>query len=219
LTGEEKEPITDRKLDSAPAAEPVQHEEQIDREDEFRVKVGTRLAEVHPPVTSFFQTSKGISLILSAGVVIAVLVTILLLAGRRDDPPPAANTRGLNTRYVPQRQDVVGGKIAIKASGLAQYPIKIQPEMYEAALKGRFASDDGGDMIAIVAEDTEYQNWISGRPTQVLWGTENRRTSGTFDVPLRPGTYHLVFSNKFSAHSDKIVSVEAVLNFKRLETY
>ena len=217
MTGEEKEPITNAEIDTATTTEPVQPQQRVDLEDEFRLKVGNRLGEVSPPARRpFFQTSKGLGL-LSAGVVITVLAAFLL-AGRHEDPPPSSPQQ-VNIRYVPQRQDVVNGKVAIKAGELVQYPINIQPEMYEANLKGSFEGADGGDLIAIVAEDSAYQNWINGRPSQFLWGTEKARTSGTFDIALRPGTYHLVLSNKFSAHSNKMVSLEAVLNFKRSETY
>ena len=43
--------------------------------------------------------------------------------------------------------------------------------------------------------------------------------SGNFEVRLRPGQYYLVFSNKFSAFTDKQVFLEVDLHHKKAETY
>jgi hypothetical protein len=51
----------------------------------------------------------------------------------------------------------------------------------------------------------------------VLWETPGQLTTGAFDVKLKPGTYFLVISNRFSLLSDKSVTVEASLSYSQNE--
>jgi hypothetical protein len=69
MTPGKREPTTHREVDSFTTPEPIP--EVIDIEDQVRLKVGARLRELRPPTKRrFFQTSEGLELILSVGVVV-----------------------------------------------------------------------------------------------------------------------------------------------------
>jgi len=76
----------------------------------------------------------------------------------------------------------------------------------------------GNDIAAVIADEMNYTNWINGHQAQVFWGTQGKETTGNFELRLKQGLYYLVFSNKFSAFTDKVF-LEANLNYKRAETY
>jgi len=46
-----------------------------------------------------------------------------------------------------------------------------------------------------------------------------RGLSDAYELKLTPGMYYLVFSNRFSAFTEKQVFLEVDLNFKKAETY
>jgi hypothetical protein len=125
------------------------------------------------------------------------------------------------TRYVPVVQKIVSGQIIVKARGYVQYRLTITSEMVEPTIAGTFNASGGGgnDIAAVIADETNYANWINGHQAQVFWSTQGRETTGKFEVRLPPGMYYLAFSNRFSMFADKQVFLEAGLNYKRAETY
>ena len=133
----------------------------------------------------------------------------------------AASAPVPKTRYVPANQKVATGQIVVKANGYVQYRITITPEMVEPTVSGSFnaSGGSGNDIQAVIADETNYTNWINGHRAQVFWGTNGKQTTGNFEVKLRPGMYYLAISNKFSAFTDKQVFLEVDLNYKRAETY
>jgi hypothetical protein len=144
----------------------------------------------------------------------------------RDDGAPSSRTAAAaapvaKTRYVPVNQKIATGQILVKANGYVQYRITITPDMVEPTVTGNFnaSGGTGNDITAVIADEMNYMNWINGHQARVFWGTEGKQTTGTLEVRLRPGTYYLVFSNKFSALTDKQVFLEVDLNSKRVETY
>lgn len=125
------------------------------------------------------------------------------------------------TRYVPVSEKIATGQITVKAGSYVQYKLKISEEMITSVLSGSFNASGGGgnDIHAYLADEMNLTNLINGHQGQVLWGTGGKLTTGKFEVPLQPGEYYLVFSNRFSTFSDKLVFLEAALNHKREEVY
>ncbi len=121
--------------------------------------------------------------------------------------------------YVPMNQKIATGPIIVKAHGYVQYLITITSDMVEPMISGNFnaSGGSGNDIEAAIADETNYTNWINGHQAQVFWSTGGRETTGNFRVKLQPGTYHLAFSNRFSALTDKQVFVDADLNYKKAE--
>ncbi len=166
------------------------------------------------------------------GICAILIIVALVLTNNRsrlrteDDRGPAAQGPSnpapvLKTRYVPVSQKIASGQIVVKANGYVQYRITITPEMVDPTVTGSFnaSGGSGNDIQAVIADETNYTNWINGHQAQVFWGTQGQQTTGNLEVKLRPGMYYLVFSNKFSVFTDKQLFLEVDLNYKKAETY
>jgi hypothetical protein len=122
------------------------------------------------------------------------------------------------TRKVPVNLKIATGQIIVTKNGYVQYRITITPEMVEPVVTGSFnaSGGTGNDITAVIADETNYTNWINGHQARVFWGTPGKQTTGNFEVRLAPGMYYLVFSNKFSAFTDKQVFLDVDLNYYKV---
>jgi hypothetical protein len=107
----------------------------------------------------------------------------------------------------------------VEAGKAVYYTIQIKPDMLEPVLKGSFEASggSGNDIVAAIADETNYVNWANGHSADVLWQTEGQQTVGSFQVALKPGTYYLGVSNRFSPISDKEVTLDVSLNYQHEE--
>lgn len=195
-------------------------------EEQYRAEVRARL---QPSEQAPVARPNRIPWILGIGAVLiagTVLLTNNKSQSRTDNGggasvASAASAPDAKTRYVPASEKIATGQIIVKAQGYVQYRIVITPEMVEPTVTGNFnaSGGTGNDIAAVVADETNYTNWINGHQAQVFWGTSGKETTGNFQLHLKPGLYYLAFSNKFSAFTDKQVFLEADLNYKRAETY
>jgi hypothetical protein len=196
-------------------------------EEQYRAEVRSKLqGESGAPV----KRPSRLPWILGIGAVLVVGAIIWLNRNSRpkagDDGAPAAQAASKpapvpKTRYLPVNQKIATGQILVKANGYVQYRITITPDMTAPTVTGSFnaSGGSGNDITAVIADETNYTNWINGHQARVFWGTEGKQTTGKFEVKLAPGMYYLVFSNKFSAFTDKQVFLEVDLNYKKAETY
>jgi hypothetical protein len=197
-------------------------------EEQYRAEVRAKLQGEHrAPV----KRSSRIPWILGVGAVLIISAFVLTSNKSQsktgDDSGTAAAQAASSpapvpkTRYVPVTQKIASGQIIVKGNGYVQYRITITPEMIEPTVTGSFnaSGGSGNDITAVIADQDNYTNWINGHQAQVFWGTQGKQTTGNLDVRLRPGMYYLVFSNKFSAFTDKQVFLEVDLNYKKAETY
>ena len=92
--------------------------------------------------------------------------------------------------------------------------------MRNPVVSGTFTAAGGqeNDIAAVLADESGYTNWINGHQAQVYWSTQGKETTGSFEVHLKPGTYYLALSNRFSAFTDKYVVLEATLKYQQLQT-
>jgi hypothetical protein len=206
-------------------------EEELKRiaEEQYRAEVRAKLQGEHAaPVKS----PNRIPWIL-AGAAVLIMGAIVLTNNRSQsktgddsgtavqaasDPTPAPVPK---TRYVPVSQKIATGQIIVKANGYVQYRITITPEMVEPTVTGSFnaSGGSGNDIMAVIADEENYANWVNGHQAQAFWGTQGKQTTGNIEARLNPGMYYLAFSNKFSAFTDKQVFLEVDLNYKKAETY
>jgi hypothetical protein len=116
--------------------------------------------------------------------------------------------------------NIASGQVVVRHGSSVNYRITITPEMREPVVTGTFTASggQGNDIAAAIADESGYTNWINGHQAQVFWSTQGKETTGSFEVRLKPGTYYLVFSNRFSAFTDKYVLLNATLNYQRLQT-
>jgi hypothetical protein len=203
-------------------------EHQRIAEDQFRADVRSKLkGDSDAPR----RQSRSLRWVLGVGAVL-IAGTLLEFNGNNqkrkagDDSAPIAQAASkpvpvAKTRYVPVNQKVASGQIIVKANGYVQYRLTITPEMLEPTVRGNFnaSGGSGNDIAAVVADEMNFTNWINGHQAQVFWATQGKQTAGNFEVELAPGVYYLVFSNKFSAFTDKQVFLEVDLTFRKAEVY
>ena len=154
--------------------------------------------------------------------ILAVLIVILGIAIMgRHSMDARANTPTSNptprTREVPVVHKVAEGETVVSPGGLAQYPIEITPDMQGARVVGKFTAFGGGgnDIIAVIADESNYMNWANGHQSRVYWQTQGQQTTGNFSLRLAPGTYYLGLSNKFSAFTQKQVMLNVSLYYTK----
>jgi hypothetical protein len=198
--------------------------------EEYRAEVRARLQGESAPVqrsNALLMIGIAVFLVIGALIVWSITNRSTTVRPKADDvgataakpsplPPPVPKTR-----YVPVNQKIATGQIVVKARGFVQYQITITAEMVQPVLTGNFNTSGGRgrDILAAIIDDDNYANWINGHQARAYWSTPGRETTGTFEVRLPPGTYHLAFSNKFSLLADKEIFVNADLNYKKAETY
>jgi hypothetical protein len=113
----------------------------------------------------------------------------------------------------------VSGAVQIEGGKSASYRLDVSPDMLEASIKGSFTATggSGNDVQVAIGDQMNITNWTNGHQSSVIWETPGQVTTGAFDVKLKPGTYFLVISNRFSVLSDKSVTVEANLGYSENE--
>lgn len=78
---------------------------------------------------------------------------------------------------------------------------------------GRFRAQggSGNDIEVFVFEEDQFENWRNGHATPAFYSS-GKLTVGKFAVRLPPGNYFLVFSNLFSANSNKAVTASVFVD-------
>jgi hypothetical protein len=127
----------------------------------------------------------------------------------------------VNVHAARSSQKIASGQIVVKAHNYVQYRIEITPDMRDARLIGSFnaSGGSGNDVEAVIATEPEYSNWINGHQAHVYYGTQGRKTTGSFNLRLTPGTYYFAVSNRFSAFSDKYVFLNVDLSYRKMLAY
>ena len=77
---------------------------------------------------------------------------------------------------------------------------------------GRFRASggSGNDIEVLILDGDQFENWKNRHSTPTYYNSE-KVTVGSIDVTLREGTYYLIFSNKFSAISNKAITADIKL--------
>jgi len=132
----------------------------------------------------------------------------------------AARSPIARVRREPHLDPVVNEQTVVKAGSYGWYTFKVVEGMESAKLIGKFIAQggSGNDVEVVVATPADFQNWVNGHVASLIWRTPGKLTAGEFEVRLRPGTYTLGFSNKFSAFTDKRVTIEAKLFYETVTT-
>src|SRR5229473_3521101 len=183
-------------------------------EEQYRQEVRSRIQPTpasapSPPATS--NTRKTLQKIF-LGALFLLLVTIVIsnIKFRANQPPQE------ELHYVAKTDKIVDDQIVVSHGDSVFYKIIITPVMKNPVVFGKFEArgGSGNDIIGVLTNESGYENWINGHQTKVFWTTEGKQTMGSFNLNLRPGTYYLAFSNKFSAITDKDLTLTASLSYQ-----
>lgn len=129
------------------------------------------------------------------------------------------NLQQSETHLVAKGQKIKSGQITVDAGGSQRITIEVAADMIDPVVKGTFTTygGSGNDIQAAIGDDQNMTNWLNGHQAIMLWETPGQVTTGSFEVSLKPGTYYLGVSNRFSVVSDKQVSLDVNLNYKQTE--
>ena len=127
-------------------------------------------------------------------------LTIVLMAG--------CSQSGSGAYQVSGNSYLVNGTITVNPASYYNVQFTVTSAMKQPTVTGSFTAfgGSGNDIIALVIDDKYFTHWVNGYEVNTLYDS-GRLTTAAIDMSiLTPGTYHLVFSNRFSLLSSKQVS-------------
>lgn len=116
---------------------------------------------------------------------------------------------------VPKSLNLVNGVITVNAGSYYNVPFTVNSSMSGPTVSGSFTASggSGNDIIVLILDDIAYTNWVNGHQVTALYSS-GQLTTDTFNVSMTTsGTYHLVYSNRFSVISTKNVSTTVDLKW------
>lgn len=178
---------------------------------------------VQAPQREERQLSKAGWLLLGAVIALAIFfgARAFLDSGKEPpkQPPVAQATQPPPPVLVPVTEKLTSGQLVVRAGRYFRTKFTVDTEkMQDVRVVGSFhaSGGSGSDIQAVLAEESEFENWINGHQARVLYST-GKITNGKIDVQItQPGIYILAFSNTFSPLTDKDVFAEVELRYKTL---
>jgi hypothetical protein len=86
--------------------------------------------------------------------------------------------------------------------------------MKNARIEGDFQSVSGGDLYVYVFDDLNFRNWKAGGDSKSLYNS-GKAVVGKLDTRVSStGQYHLVFSNRHSWITKKVVRTDIDLSYE-----
>jgi|CZKS01.1.fsa_nt_gi hypothetical protein len=194
--------------------------QRIEKEERKRVAEEQYRAEVRAKATGAKSSRPWVLGPLIVALIVALIVWSNVSTSSYARAAHAAAKNEPKMHWVPVDQKIATGQVVVKPNGYAFYRIVITNEMVTPVLTGHFTASGGfgNDIMAVVADEPNYINWINGHQAQVFWNTQGRETTGSFELRLRQGVYYFALSNRFSLLMEKQVFLDVDLNYKKMET-
>lgn len=163
------------------------------------------------------KTGASMGWIVAAALIVVLLGVLWSGYNKRSEPSqPASLVRPAAPVLRPVSEKMFSGQLIVRAGNYVYRKFTVSPTMRDVRVVGSFHASGGSghDIQAVLAEESEFENWINGHQAQVLYST-GQITNGKIDVYItQPGTYFLAFNNKFSLVTDKDVFAEVELSYK-----
>jgi len=155
-----------------------------------------------------------------AALALLVFLAVMWFIAQYSRPPnpssdPAVEMARLKvptTRH--ESQVLLSGSHVVQPQQFVTYTVTITPEMRNVRLSGRFTATGGAgnDLQALITDEDGLLNFRNGHQSKVYYES-GKVTADSFDVRLGPGTYYLVFNNRFSLVSNKAYDADVKLDF------
>jgi hypothetical protein len=149
------------------------------------------------------------------GLLLFILVVLVVIRMAQ-----SSNT-GVTTTSIfrsPHSASVVKSPVTVEPVHLMSYRFNVTPDMRNVTLVGHFTAQGGfgNDIRVLVVTEDDYLNWQNGHNARSFYDSK-KVTAGTFDVrlPSSAVAYRLVFDNSFSLVTNKVVDVEAKLQYEQ----
>lgn len=115
----------------------------------------------------------------------------------------------------PHEATIVNSAITVNAIAYSWYTFTVPTGATAIAVNGHFAATggSGNDIESFLTDEDGFANLKNGHPAMTYFNS-GRVTQTKIEATLpSPGTYYLVFDNRFSLLTPKAVQVEATLNY------
>lgn len=175
------------------------------------------------PATGARSAGRGSSVSADSRVVFAIAGTLLLfglvyfayITHQKHAPNYAVNLIDRLTKK-PGSVPLSNQALTINQLGYSYFKLDVPAKASSVALRGNFsASGRGGNTIeAYVFSEADYVNWQNNQQADPFYSS-GKVTMGTIDanLPTGPGSYYLVFNNKFSVLAAKTIRLNARLTY------
>ncbi len=179
---------------------------------------------VQAPQEQVRELSTGGLLLVGAVIVLAIFfgAKVVLNPGKeapRNQTPVAQAPQPPPPVWIPVNEKLASGQTVVRAGKYIRWKFTVDTDkMQDFRVVGGFhaSGGSGNDIQVVLAEESEFENWINGHQARVLYST-GKTTTGKIAVQIfEPGTYILAFSNTFSVLTDKDVFAEVELRYKTL---
>ena len=121
---------------------------------------------------------------------------------------------------VPHSSNLVNATITVNAENYYHIPFSVDTNvMLDVIIIGSFTASggSGNDIIVLLLDDIAYTNWVNRHQVTAIYNS-GQLTTATINIPITiSGTYHVVFSNRFSIISTKTVSTTIDLKWTEIE--
>jgi hypothetical protein len=114
-------------------------------------------------------------------------------------------------------QNLLGGSFIVEPGKYKPFAVAVTAAMNNPTVEGNFTASGGNnDIEVLVLEETQYLNWQNGHKFDATYSS-GRVTAGKLNVqlPQEPGTYYVVFSNRFSWITNKAVVADVKLQYNQ----
>lgn len=118
-------------------------------------------------------------------------------------------------RPQPHFVNLTDGAATVNASSFAWYTFVVPEGANTVAVNGHFSATggSGNDLECYIIDEDGFVNFKNGHETRTYYnsGKVTQAKIGTANLP--PGTYYLVFDNRFSVLTPKAVQIQATLSY------
>jgi hypothetical protein len=106
--------------------------------------------------------------------------------------------------------------MVVGAHSYSWYPLVVPPGATGVTVTGRFTATGGmgNDIIVYVLDEDGFVNFRNGHPARTFYNSGRMTQSSISAVlPDAPGSYYLVFDNRFSLLTPKAIQLNATLGY------
>lgn len=159
--------------------------------------------------------------ILLVGVIIVVIIARSRF-GYVSTPPTTGQTATFASNPpVPQWQhkaDPLNDTMAVEPGAFKWYELNVPEEVRNWRIHGKFRAQggSGNDIAAYVLDEESFENWKNNH-RYLQYYDSGKVTVGSFDLRLNPGKYFLIFSNRMSTFSNKVVTINSTIEYDELK--
>lgn len=165
---------------------------------------------------------------LTAVLAVGLLIILIVVIGSRvgnfytsNRIVPQAMSLAAPAAPTPQWQHKVAphqNTIAIEPRGYKSHELSVPSEFrnFRVRLKFRAEGGSGNDVMVYLLDEESFVNWQNGH-NYLQYYESGKVTVGSLDVRLKPGKYFMIFSNKMSMFSNKVVHIDSTIEFDVLQ--